>query len=541
MTLAQIKNIGDSKHQTRIKLAAILILALILRLPYLGQSIWYDELWSTFIRLENWIRLGNNALYDPHPPLYSILMFFWIRIFGDGEISIRFPPLVFGLMSIGLIYLLGKRYSDTRISLFAAFLLATSLVHISYSREARPYSIVFFSILLSIYSFYKIVEDGSRRKWYIIYIVSCSVAIFSNYYAGIFVFILTIICIFRYGLQGNKAIIIVNSVLMLLIGIYLGVKYLFGMIVSFNTYLRPFSIAELYNLLFNWFLLGKSQKDEMLVLVIQIIAVFFFLRGYILFYKDIKNEHKYYFYDLTLFLFLLPAVLMFLSLFGTGRIYTERSLLFLLPYFLLVLARGCVDIKQKIPRLLSYAIFFSITLLVLTVAFFREVDDIVSKENPDWRSAAHYLSQETQNIHGATFAYARFMATPLIYYDERIFEDANQEETFQDKLQVIKQKIGGNSFLVDLLSDELIHYAALIKARRDDSHVIIRYPEIKDMDEIIWDIASSEINCFYLVNDLIYTADFLKLLAVVEANPLLNATETRYFPGVVINKFCFRK
>lgn len=541
MPLHQIMTSRYSKHQAWIKLTAILIFALVLRIPYLGQSIWYDELWSTFIRLENWIRLGNNALYDPHPPLYSILMFFWIRIFGDGEISIRFPPLVFGLMSVVLIYLLGKRYSDTRTSLFAAFLLATSLVHISYSREARPYSLVFFSIILSIYSFYKIVEDGSTRKWYLIYLVSCSAAIFSNYYAGIFVFILTIICIFRYGLRDNKKIIIINTVLMLLIGIYLGVKFVFGVIVSFDSYLRPFTLTELYNLLFNWFLLGKSQTNEMLILAIQITALFFFLRGYFLFFTDIKNEHSYYFYDLTLFLFLLPTALIFLSLFGTGRIYTERSLLLLLPYFLLVLARGCVDFKHKIPRLFSYVIFGSITLLVFTSAYFQDVEGIASKPNPDWRSAAHYLSQETHTLPETTFAYASFMATPLTYYDKNIFEDKDLEETFQDKLQVIEQKIGRNNFLVDLLSGELTRYAAITRARRDNSHVIIRYPEIANVDETIRSISSSRNKCFYLVNDLYYTVDFLKLLALVQVNPLVNAAETKYFTGIEIYKFCFEK
>ena len=75
MRIPEIVTSAFSKHLITIKLSAILIFALILRIPYLGQSIWYDELWSTFIKLENWIRLGNNALYDPHPPLDSILMF----------------------------------------------------------------------------------------------------------------------------------------------------------------------------------------------------------------------------------------------------------------------------------------------------------------------------------------------------------------------------------------------------------------------------------------------------------------------------------
>ena len=81
--------------------SGILFLALLLRLPNLAESLWLDELWSIRIILDNTDPL-RTLLRDIHPPLYSIFMFSWIRLFGDSELSIRLPSLVFGLVSVQL-------------------------------------------------------------------------------------------------------------------------------------------------------------------------------------------------------------------------------------------------------------------------------------------------------------------------------------------------------------------------------------------------------------------------------------------------------
>jgi hypothetical protein len=65
-------------------LAAILLVALPLRLLSLGESLWLDELWSIRIILDGSgpIRL---LVRDIHPPLYSLFLFAWIALFGDAD------------------------------------------------------------------------------------------------------------------------------------------------------------------------------------------------------------------------------------------------------------------------------------------------------------------------------------------------------------------------------------------------------------------------------------------------------------------------
>src|SRR5690349_14402381 len=80
-------------------LAGIVGLAIALRLPRFNKSIWFDETWSTSVKLGSLPDLMGIIRGDLHPPLYSVVMFVWIRVFGESEISIRTLPLLCGVLT----------------------------------------------------------------------------------------------------------------------------------------------------------------------------------------------------------------------------------------------------------------------------------------------------------------------------------------------------------------------------------------------------------------------------------------------------------
>ena len=132
------------QNNSWIPLLILLIIAVSLRLPNLNESLWLDELWSTHVKLGNIILLGRQVLYDSHPPFYYLFMFSWIRLFGDSELSIRIPPLIFGVLSIFLTYKLALRFVGKKGAFLTAFLMSLTPVHIWYSQEARHYSAILF-------------------------------------------------------------------------------------------------------------------------------------------------------------------------------------------------------------------------------------------------------------------------------------------------------------------------------------------------------------------------------------------------------------
>ena len=53
---------------------------------------------------------GRIALSpDLHPPLYFLMMHFWIRMAGESEFALRFPSAVAATLALPLLYALARR------------------------------------------------------------------------------------------------------------------------------------------------------------------------------------------------------------------------------------------------------------------------------------------------------------------------------------------------------------------------------------------------------------------------------------------------
>ena len=129
-------------------LAAILVAAILLRVVALdAYGLWNDE--ALTIVLSNWSIPDMFLLpTDPTPPLYYVLHKLLIPANAPVEV-VRSISVAAGVMSIGLIYLLGRLAFGAAGGLLAAALLAVWTVHVDYSQEARAYSLLFFLTLLT--------------------------------------------------------------------------------------------------------------------------------------------------------------------------------------------------------------------------------------------------------------------------------------------------------------------------------------------------------------------------------------------------------
>ena len=131
---------------TRYALLAIVLVAVVLRLPTLGaQSLWFDEAATWFQVKGTPGELLYRTAADNYPPLYNILAWLAVQVLGDAEWVLRLPAALLAIANVPLLYILGRRIGGPSVGLLAAALLALSAYHVWYSQEARMYSLLAFA------------------------------------------------------------------------------------------------------------------------------------------------------------------------------------------------------------------------------------------------------------------------------------------------------------------------------------------------------------------------------------------------------------
>jgi mannosyltransferase len=126
----------------------VLLLALGLRLYRIeAQSLWNDEGTSVALAARDLLTITRSAANDIHPPLYYIVLHFWIKLFGSSELAVRSLSALLGTMLVLTTFLLGRSMAMRRnsprlgvsIGLLAALFAAVSPFQVYYSQETRMY------------------------------------------------------------------------------------------------------------------------------------------------------------------------------------------------------------------------------------------------------------------------------------------------------------------------------------------------------------------------------------------------------------------
>ncbi|MEE8162502.1 MAG: glycosyltransferase family 39 protein [Anaerolineae bacterium] len=148
----------------KIAVIAIIILAFALRIYRLDhQSIWYDEGVSIYFANQSLKDLIAGVSTDNHPPLHFFTLHFWLKLAGQSEFSVRFLSLISGVLSVPLLFKLGRELFNQRVGLLAAFLLSISPFHVWFSQEGRMYTLAALLGLVSVYTFVLLFRKGASK------------------------------------------------------------------------------------------------------------------------------------------------------------------------------------------------------------------------------------------------------------------------------------------------------------------------------------------------------------------------------------------
>jgi len=131
-------------RRTALALAAILALGALLLLYRLGGlSLSVDEFVNVEIERGTWGQIMSDLRrgQDLHPPLSHLIMSVWFRLVGESDWSARLPWALVSIVSLWLVFCLGRTLTDTRVGLAAAALMATAPTFLLYSRFDKYYAL----------------------------------------------------------------------------------------------------------------------------------------------------------------------------------------------------------------------------------------------------------------------------------------------------------------------------------------------------------------------------------------------------------------
>lgn len=125
-------------------------------LPILHQSLWRDEALSVFFAGKPLNEIFLLVTKDVQAPLYYFLLHYWMILFGNSEATIRSLSVIFHL-ALGILVFFFARHltKNTLAGFFTSLAMIFNPFLLSYSFEARPYSLLAFLVTFALYLFFK--------------------------------------------------------------------------------------------------------------------------------------------------------------------------------------------------------------------------------------------------------------------------------------------------------------------------------------------------------------------------------------------------
>ncbi|MFA6073882.1 MAG: glycosyltransferase family 39 protein [Candidatus Woesearchaeota archaeon] len=338
----------------------ILIFAFLLRVINLNQSLWLDEATTALVaKMPIYDFFTKFMPADFHPPLYYMIVSLWSKVFGYSEIALRIPSIIFGVLTIYVVYLIAKQ-ARLKYPLLPALFLATSGLHVYYSQEARMYALASWLVSYLVLTFIK-------RDW-LKFSILLPLIFLTDYVS---LLILPVLFLYKYSRKLFYSTIPLAFTFLVWLPV-LSKQLTAGMSIQESAWWNILGSVTFKNIALvpTKFMIGRVSFDNKLLyalIIIIISAIFIYVIG------KAKNKLNWYWFGLSLLFGIL------LSFFIPTLTYFRY--LFILPTFYLLLSES------------TSKVFIIIILFInlLSTGFYL-FDSRFQRE--DWRGVAKLIADE---------------------------------------------------------------------------------------------------------------------------------------------------
>ena len=326
-----------------------------LRLLYLDYyPLNIDEPFTVFYSQMSFDHIGEMLKTENNPPLFFVIMHFWINAFGISEFSVRFLPALFSALTVVFVYFIGNKFFSVKVAVASAVLFIFSESQFEFAHDCRAYSLLVLLSTISIYFLLKLlILEKDRINW--IFFGLCNTLLVYTHFIGwiiIFVEIVVIISEVRFSKLKHFAVSFTITLLSLIPYLSIFFKRVTET-TSKDTWVQKPQLSDLYSRLWEY-------SNKPVVTVVFLIVLF---AGFGLLIKQ-KNK-----IDLQTRAMLLWFLIPYLGLFLISMklpLFIERYLLVISIPFYILLGSFAVLISSKSKAFRFLYLFFPLLMLLTT-------------------------------------------------------------------------------------------------------------------------------------------------------------------------------
>jgi mannosyltransferase len=143
---------AEAERSTRYKWVVPVVLGAIVALGVAVRFVQRSPLWLDEALSVNIARLPVGDLldalrHDGHPPLYYLILHYWMKLFGEGDIAVRALSGLLAVASLPLAWVAGRGLAGRSGARWALIAVALSPYWVRYATETRMYSLVMLLVL----------------------------------------------------------------------------------------------------------------------------------------------------------------------------------------------------------------------------------------------------------------------------------------------------------------------------------------------------------------------------------------------------------
>ncbi len=372
------------------------------------KSLWLDEVYTfndSRDDLKGQIRFYKEDPTFLHPPLFFILTHLSYP-FTKPERDLRILPLIFGTLSIPMIYLLSRSFSSL-IAIPCTISLTVMAYHISLSQDGRSYSLLMFLGIAGLYFFMRHLKTA--QKYYLVLVaLSFALSFLTSYSSIPFIFFSQLLWFFRPSEQAKKptlsSFFILNGLTLLLClpwAVFLGMHYEGQPLMDpFHTESLGTFVYILYGILNDWF------PFTPLMIVSTVLLILFPL---------VSKNRRNALILLGVLVAPIGGLYLFCKSFQITHFITSRYFITLLPVSIIAvyLALDAVQVKfERLKRLIRlkplFVVLFIASNLIILPPYYHS-------EKQDFRGLSNYLKDHLTKG-DSIFDWDRLVTPGVLHY-----------------------------------------------------------------------------------------------------------------------------